>query len=463
MEFQLLGPFVVLHRGRPVLAGLRRQERCLLAVLALEAGRTVPTGRLIDLLWNGEAPAGARSTVHTYIGRLRAALGPDGVQLETRHDGYLLSPDDHEFDVRAFEDAVREAPSAVDDEERVLRYDRALALWRGEPLADVADEALRDRIGRPLAALRLSAAEERARLLLSLGRHERVAAELPPLAEEHPERERLVADSMVALHRSGRSADALGLYRATRGALRSVFDAEPGRDLRSLYDRVRRDDPALRRPAPPTYAVRVRGEWLPWNTSGDPALEFCNTYAGWGGERRPGSEWLRGYRTLAVWAGHLDLLDDRTVSRLLRRAEERPEEASVVLAGAREFRGALYGCLTEERGRGDGGAFARVAEVVQEAMRRAVFVRGEDGLGRWSPDPASGPRLPLYAVAQRAADLLADPRRLTVRVCPGEDCGWLFLDAGGRRRWCSMGVCGRAGAGAEDEEDEDAAGRRIPS
>ncbi|NEE22395.1 SARP family transcriptional regulator, partial [Streptomyces sp. SID7499] len=89
---------------------------------------------------------------------------------------------------------------------------------------------------------------------------------------------------------------------------------------------------------------------------------------------------------------------------------ERPEEASAVLAGAREFRSALYACLTEERGRGDGGAFARVAEVVQDAMRRAVFVQDEDGLGRWSPHPESGPSLPLYAVAQRAADLLADPR-----------------------------------------------------
>ncbi|OCC10733.1 BTAD domain-containing putative transcriptional regulator [Streptomyces sp. PTY087I2] len=485
MEFQLLGPFAALHRGRPVLAGLRRQERCLLAVLALEAGRAVPTGRLIDLLWNGEAPAGARAAVHTYIGRLRAALGPDGVHVETRNDGYLLRPDGHLIDTRAFEDGVREAAAAVDDEERVRHYDRALALWRGELLADVADDALRDRIGQRLAALRLSAAEERARLLLALGRHERVAAELPPLAEEHPERERLVSDSMLALHRSGRSADALNLYRSVSGTLRSAFDAEPGRDLRTLYDRVRRDDPALRRPEAPTYAVRVRGEWLPWNTGGDPALEFCNTYAGWGGERRPGSEWLRGYRTLAVWAGHLDLLDDRTVTWLLRRAEERPGEASAVLEGAREFRGALYGCLVEGAGEwsggepgglegrdrggrggelggregcgggGRGGAFGRdgafglVADVVQEAMRHAVFVRGEDGLGRWSPHPDSGLRLPLHAVAQRAADLLADPRRLTVRACPGKDCGWLFLDVGGRRRWCSLGVCGQRWDGRE--------------
>ncbi|MGW6582273.1 BTAD domain-containing putative transcriptional regulator [Streptomyces globisporus] len=448
MEFQLLGPFNVLHQGRPVDTGLRRQERCLLAVLALEADRAVPTGRLIDLLWNGEGPAGARSTLHTYVGRLRAALGPDGVHVETRNDGYLLRPDGHLIDTRAFEDGVREAAAAVGDEERVLRYDRALTLWRGELLADVADASLRDRIGQRLAALRLSAAEERARLLLSLGRHERVAAELPPLAEEHPERERLVADSMLALHRSGRSADALRLYRSVRGTLRSAFDAEPGRDLRTLYDRVRRDDPALRRAETPTYAVRVRGEWLPLNTGGDPALEFCNTYAGWGGERLPGSEWLRGYRTFAIWAGHLDLLDDRTVTRLLRRAQERPEEASAVLEGAREFRGALYGCLVGEPrvGEGRGGGFGRVAEVVQEAMRQAVFVRGEDGLGRWSPHPDSGLRLPLHAVAQRAADLLADPRRLTVRSCPGQDCGWLFLDAGGRRRWCSLGVCGRPGA-----------------
>ncbi|MFF8983986.1 CGNR zinc finger domain-containing protein [Streptomyces globisporus] len=95
---------------------------------------------------------------------------------------------------------------------------------------------------------------------------------------------------------------------------------------------------------------------------------------------------------------------------------------------------------------GRDGAFARVAEVVQEAMHHAVFVRGDDGLGRWSPHPAAGLRLPLHAVAQRAADLLADPRRLTVRACPGKDCGWLFLDTAGRRRWCSLGVCGRAEA-----------------
>ncbi len=281
MEFQLLGPFAALHHGRPVLAGLRRQERCLLALLALEAGRAGPSRPTDSSTCSGTA--------------------------------------------------------------------------------------------RP----------------------------------------------------------------------------EPGQDLRALYDRIRRDDPALRRPAAPTYAVRVRGEWLPWNTSGDPALEFCNTCAGWGGERRPGSEWLRGYRTLAVRAGHLDLRDDRPVTRPLRRTQERPEEASAVLAGVREFRSALYGCLVGEPGAGHGGAFARVAEVIQEAMRQAVFLRGEDGLGRWSPHPDSGPRLPLHVVAQRAANLLADPCRLTVRACPGKRCGWLFPDAGGRRRWCSLQVCGRAGAGVE--------------
>ncbi|WP_069736476.1 CGNR zinc finger domain-containing protein [Streptomyces sp. EN27] len=121
----------------------------------------------------------------------------------------------------------------------------------------------------------------------------------------------------------------------------------------------------------------------------------------------------------------------------------------------------MYECLVGEPGGGEGrggepgsgegrggggGAFGRVAEVAQEAMRHAVFVRGENGLGRWSPHPDAGLRLPLHAVAQRAAGLLADPRRLTVRACPGKGCGWLFLDAGGRRRWCSLRVCGRQGA-----------------
>lgn len=440
MEFQLLGPFEARHEGDRVLAGTRRQERCLLGVLLLEAGRVVTTGRLIDLLWDGGPPASARGTVHTYIGRLRARLGPYGLRVDTRHDGYAVDPDGHTVDAQDFADLVRRAQATADGTERVRLYDRALALWRGPLLADIADDRLRERLGGPVAGLRLSALEQRAEAQLELGDHDRVVADLTPLAGAHPDRERLVAAQMTALYRSGRPADALELYRATRTALVTRLGIEPGDRLHTLHDRILHGDPRLNRPATPVYAVRVGEEWLPWSTSGDPALEFCNTWAGWHGPPRPGSEWLRTYRTLAVWAGHLDLAEDWLVTGLLKQARQRPREADAVLEEARELRTRLYACLTDPD---DGRAFKAVADAAEDAARVSVFVRGADGLGRWRLPPAAGLRLPVLAVARSAAELLGQPRRFTVRVCPGKDCGWLFPDDSGRRRWCSLGTCGK--------------------
>ncbi|MZE76534.1 SARP family transcriptional regulator, partial [Streptomyces sp. SID5475] len=255
---------------------------------------------------------------------------------------------------------------------------------RGPLLAGTAGDRLRDRLGGELEELRLSALEQRAGTRLDMGLHERVAADLAAPAREHPEREGLVARRMTALYRSGRQTEALELYRETRDALAERFGVEPGEGLRGLHERVLRGDPGLDRPPAPVHAVRVRGEWLPWNTGGHPALEFCNTYAGWGGPRRPGSEWLRGYRTLAVWAGHLDLTEDHLVTRLTGRARQRPDEAAAALAEARGFRSDLYACLTDP---GDVRAFKAVAAVAEEAAGLAEFVRGEDGLGLWRLSP----------------------------------------------------------------------------
>ncbi|MGW0082765.1 BTAD domain-containing putative transcriptional regulator [Streptomyces sp. NPDC003393] len=439
MEFQLLGPFAARHEGRRVPVGSRRQERCLLSLLLLEAGRAVTTERLIDLLWHGDPPASARATVHTYIGRLRAALSPYGVLIETRHDGYAFVPGPHTIDAREFSLLVRQAADAHDPAERMRLQDRALGLWRGPLLADVADDRLRGRLGGALDELRLSTTERRAEAQLTMGLHERVVADLTPLVAQHPGRERLVAAQMTALYRGGRQAEALELYRTTHKSLVAEFGIEPGARLRTLHDRMLRGDHRLDRPPGPVYAVRVGDAWLPWSTSGHPALEFCNTYAGWGGRQLLGSEWLRGYATLAVWAGHMDLVDDRTAGRLREQARRQPDEAAAALAEAREFRANLYACLMDPA---DSRAFTAVAGVVEDAARLSVFTRGDDGLGRWRPSPAAGLRLPVCAVARSAGELLADPRRFTIRSCPSADCGWLFLDAGGRRRWCSLATCG---------------------
>ncbi|CAG6392672.1 CGNR zinc finger domain-containing protein [Streptomyces cocklensis] len=446
MEFQLLGPFEGRHEGERVMLGERRQERCLLAILLLDAGRVVTTARLIDLLWNGSPPVSARGTVHTYIGRVRARLRAYGLLIETRHDGYVLDPGHHTIDAQEFLKFVGEAAMAGDPEEQTRWNDRALALWHGPLLADVIDDELRGRLGGRLTELRLSALEQRAEVRLTMGLHERVLADLAPLAHELPSRERLVVARMTALYRSGRRAEALEVYRHARRVLVTELGIEPGPALATLHDRILRADPRLDRPPAPLYAVRVGEEWLPWSTSGHPALEFCNTYAGWGNPGLPGAEWLRRYSTLAVWAGHMDLADDPVVDRLLQRAREFPEEATAALEEARLFRKQLYACLTDPH---DARAFNAVAAVVQDAAGSAVFTLGDDGLGRWRLSPAAGLRLPVLATARGAAELLADPRRFTIRSCASDDCGWVFLDHSGRRRWCSLATCGsrRAPAG----------------
>lgn len=437
MEFRLLGDFEAVRDGKPVPVGRRRQERLLLAILLLEAGRAVPVNRLTDLLWDGAPPPNSRGTVHTYVGRLRAALAPYGVKLTTKGGGYAVAT--AEVDAARFAGLAGRAAGTADPAERVRLGDAALALWRGPILADLTNEPLRERLGGPLRDLRLTTAESCAQSLLDMGHHDRVVRDLAGLAEEYPSREGLVAAVMTALYRSARQADALHLYHRARQALASELGVEPGPELETVHQRILAGDPRLERPAAPVYAVRVREHWLPWSVGGHPALELCNTYAGWGGDRVPGADWLRGYSSLAVWAGQQSLLDDGTVTRLLAAATRDPLTAATVLDEARHLRERLYACLTDPA---DTRAFTDVARYVEHAARESVFRRGPDGLGCWHPSGRTGLRAPLHAAARSAGELLADPRRHTVCACPGKHCGWLFLDQSGRRRFCSVATCG---------------------
>ncbi len=446
MDFRLLGAFDARHDGAPVATGLRRQERCLLAALLLAPGRVVPTSRLVELLWDTAPPASPRGAIHTYMGRLRRSLEPFGVRISTRGEGYRVEPGDYRVDVTEFTDLARGAARMTDPAERVAALDRALALWRGRLLADSADDRARDQLDPALDEMWLGSVELRGETHLSLGQHDRVVSDLLPLAERHPTRERLIGVLMLALYRCGLQGEALERYRRTATVLSRELGVEPGPELRTRHEEILRNDPRLDRPSQPVYHVRVRGQLLPWTTSGHPALEFCNTYAGWSGPRLPGSEWLRGYATLAVWAGHHGLADDWTVTRLLREATRDPLAAAGVLDEARDLRRHLYACLLDA---GSGKEFAAVARYVEAAVAVSTLVPGEDGLGRWALVPAAGLRLPIHAVARSAGDLLVDPRRFTVRACPSPYCGWLFLDSTGQRRWCGMAACGAAPARTE--------------
>ena len=187
-----------------------------------------------------------------------------------------------------------------------------------------------------------------------------------------------------------------------------------------------------------TYWVDVDGLTLPAKVAGDPALELCNTWAGWNGG--DAGDYLKTYDHLAVWAGWQGLLDERTVRELRRAAGRRPSQAPAALARARAFRGALYPVVQGGGTDEDWGVVSREAE---RAAARARFVRRGTG-GTWDLSPGGRPDLdlPVLAAAHAAADLLSSEDLELVNACPGSGCGWLFLDVRGRRKWCSMQSCG---------------------
>ncbi|BCJ62770.1 CGNR zinc finger domain-containing protein [Micromonospora endophytica] len=185
--------------------------------------------------------------------------------------------------------------------------------------------------------------------------------------------------------------------------------------------------------------VNVDGYPMPIPVGGHPALELCNTWAGWAEPPSPEREWLRDFDRLAVWTGHVQLLTPTTVARLRDEGRRQPSAAHEVLVATRLLRTALHDVLLDPA---DTTAFRHIAEQAHRAAAEAVLESDQDGLARWTLPDDIGLLLPLLACARAAADLLTSPARTEVRACPAVDCGWLFLDRRGRRRWCSMATCG---------------------
>jgi SARP family transcriptional regulator, regulator of embCAB operon len=247
VRFQVLGDVRGDHEGSPVHIG-RRQERCLLGILLTEAGNPVSVDRLADLLWDGHPPARARGVIQTYIGRLRAALIPYGVSIATRAGGYLLDTDPGRIDVHRFRAAVNSVRRCGDPVRTAAVLAEALALWRGPLLGDVATERLRSRLGAGLEELRLSAVEECAQAELEAGRPDRTITMLGGSATEFPVRERAVALLMRAYASTGRTAEALAVYRSVRQIMVDELGLEPGADLQHVHEAVLHGDEP---PAPP--------------------------------------------------------------------------------------------------------------------------------------------------------------------------------------------------------------------
>jgi DNA-binding SARP family transcriptional activator/DNA-binding beta-propeller fold protein YncE len=256
VEYRILGPLEVRQESQAVaLGGLK--QRALLAVLLLNANRTVSSERLIDEVWGDDPPKSATKGLHFYIFQLRTALEPGRPPgapsrlLVTHGSGYELRVDDEDLDLRRFERLVATADRARESGDHAAASKAlaaALDLWRGPPLADLASQPVSQAPIARLGEARLAAVEDRCEAELALGHHTRLIGELERLVADNPLRERLHGQLMLALYRSGRQAEALDVYRKTRGVLVEELGIEPNRQLQQLERAILAQDPALELP-----------------------------------------------------------------------------------------------------------------------------------------------------------------------------------------------------------------------
>ncbi len=254
MEFRVLGPLEVSADGEPIAISAPR-PRAVLAALLLRAGEAVSPDALAEAVWAGRPPASHASLLRLYASQLRRAL-PAG-RLVTRSPGYALVVEAGELDAERFERLLGDARTALlagDARLGASLCARALALWRGDALADLAGEPFaRDEATR-LDELRLACVETHIEASLQLGRHDDVLVQLEALVAEHPLRERLRGQLMLALYRAGRQAEALERLRAGRELLIAELGLEPGGELRALERRILLHDPSLQAPRTPDPA-----------------------------------------------------------------------------------------------------------------------------------------------------------------------------------------------------------------
>jgi predicted ATPase/DNA-binding SARP family transcriptional activator len=243
LEIRLLGPFKVFVGGRPAeVAGPKRHA--LLALLALRGGRMVPVEVLVDALWGAEVPVAPRNAVQHHVSRLRAALGAESIAAAP--DGYALAG--ATVDALRFEELLATARNAVragDAGQAAELVARALALWRGRPLQGLPDSPWVGAEAARLEALRTDALEEQFEAVLALGKHTEVVGRIRRVLEEHPYRERLWGQLMLALYRCGRQAEALEAFGQARRVVAQELGVEPGPGLQRLQAAILAHDPAL--------------------------------------------------------------------------------------------------------------------------------------------------------------------------------------------------------------------------
>src|SRR5215217_7370400 len=429
MRFAILGPLEVHDGDAPVRLGGRRQ-RALLARLLLDHNRTVSVDRLVDDLWGEDVPDSAVKMIHIYVSQLRKLL-PDG-PLVTRPPGYAIELEPEAIDVVRFtrlRGQGRAALAGGDLATASVSLREGLALWRGAALAEFSEPfALAE--SAHLEELHLACLEDRIEADLALGRHADLVGELEALVVSLPLRERLRGQLMLALHRSGRHAEALDAYRRLRETLDRELGLEPSPSLRDIERRILQHDAALDLPAPsglpaPPARDRRPAASLPatdgaaaetrFVESGDIAIAYqvvgsgpldlvlvhgwvCGFAAGWEREQI-----ARFYRRLASM-GRLILFDKRGTGlsdrvKGVAPLEERMDDVRAVMdaVGSRRAARGLGG-------RSDGVAVRRHVSGAHGGARGDGDVRAQD-TGAGLPDRRAEPGSEHCAVgiADRAA------------------------------------------------------------
>ncbi|UJW28732.1 AfsR/SARP family transcriptional regulator [Saccharothrix sp. AJ9571] len=436
MEFLLLGPVEVRSaHDRLTVSSLR--QRTVLATLLLARGAVVAPYRLVQMVWGDAAPKSAEANLRTYVSQLRRRLaGIEGSRqrIVATSGGYRIDVLPAEVDLELFEQCTQtgqEALHAGEDDRAVALFDRGLALWRGQPLANLAWTPAVDAEAQRLIEVRLWAVETCARARLRLGLHAEVIGDLRRLVAEYPLHERLWALLVSALGGTGQQAAALTAYETIRRQLAEDLGAEPGLELRRAQLGVLRQDGA-----PPSEQVPVPAQ-LPRPVSG-----FCGRSA----ELRA-----------------LDQLGHRADSPRLAAIVGSPGVGKTALvthwAHRMSFRfpdGQLYADLHAEDNttlilarflRALGVPLPRVPHDLGEAAalyRTILFGRSvlcvldnADEVGRVRPLLPAGPRSMALVVSRDRHDefvALDGARRISVDVLPEADAVTLLTDMLGAER-----------------------------
>ncbi|MFI5729352.1 BTAD domain-containing putative transcriptional regulator [Kribbella sp. NPDC051587] len=273
VRFEILGPLRVTREQEELPLGPAKQQ-AVLATLLAAPNQVVPTARIIAAVWADEPPVNGTNVVQKYVAGLRRVLEPDraprssGELLVLEPGGYRVAVGTSGSDADDFEAQVQSARALRQSgqlAEASHQFQHALSLWRGEPFEGLTGPVF-DEARRHLTELRAGAIEDRAEIELELGNYLPLTHELPALAQTFPLRERLRGVQMLALHRSGRSDDALAAYRDLQERLVEEYGVEPGPDLQQLQARISSNDPSLipgeQRAATTTQVLRRGGrDW----------------------------------------------------------------------------------------------------------------------------------------------------------------------------------------------------------